>query len=392
MPHCMYCQTEIADTELTEEHVIPQFLGGDYAPPEFKTEAACKTCNSNLGQFVDAGFGKSFFVAAQLQSSAFALNDPNGITGVQPICLGNSLLSPPSMKPGEVCETWLGPLGEPIYWIRPHDDNLFWYMGGNPRTTKATQTRAYFFWSDRTASDPRTTLLTFNEAFKKRKKVKKILCGTLEGMSLETIGFAEPDELDRERIDYFKAAFTQSPTSHQLLPTHTDCHRRFMAKLAIGISWVLLGEASLQTEYGQTLYRALWPKSEADTPNFRVSDRFAGEEDENLKQITGEKNAVTIMVWKTGNIIALSLNLGCRYVWKAILSFSADAIEVERLALLDGGKVFVLYESLKTCITLNFADYLRHKCGIASHPELIAMAVRAEQNMAARAATMIAKH
>ena len=41
------------------EHVIPQFLGGAYAPDQMKTKDVCRKCNSDLGLFVDAAFEKT---------------------------------------------------------------------------------------------------------------------------------------------------------------------------------------------------------------------------------------------------------------------------------------------------------------------------------------------
>ena len=66
MPRCMYCTKEIEASMSSVEHVIPQFLGGAYAPDQFKTRLVCRRCNNNLGLFVDAAFGKDWIVSNNL--------------------------------------------------------------------------------------------------------------------------------------------------------------------------------------------------------------------------------------------------------------------------------------------------------------------------------------
>ena len=69
---CIYCGEEKDDSEFTFEHVIPQSLGGAYAPDQFKTHDVCVKCNGNLGLFVDAAFEKDWFVQSWLLMSAMA--------------------------------------------------------------------------------------------------------------------------------------------------------------------------------------------------------------------------------------------------------------------------------------------------------------------------------
>ena len=66
MPQSIYCNAEIADSDLSLEHVIPLFLGGAYAPDRFKLPLACRRCNNNLGLFVDAAFEKDWTVGNNL--------------------------------------------------------------------------------------------------------------------------------------------------------------------------------------------------------------------------------------------------------------------------------------------------------------------------------------
>jgi len=153
MRKCIYCSSEKEESEFSLEHIIPQFLGGAYAPDKFKTRNVCKTCNSNLGLFVDASFEKNFLVYNHLNEAAYAFFDPGNPSGLPLTCMENSDLSPPEMNDTEVCELWLGPLGEQVFWIRPKDERLYWYSGGNPRTVKEVNNRAYFLFSERSTKN-----------------------------------------------------------------------------------------------------------------------------------------------------------------------------------------------------------------------------------------------
>lgn len=88
MRQCIYCRKEKDETDFTLEHIIPQFLGGAYAPDCFKVRNVCGPCNNNLGLFVDAAFEKSWFVSNRLKLAAYALFDPNGAVGLPLVCMG----------------------------------------------------------------------------------------------------------------------------------------------------------------------------------------------------------------------------------------------------------------------------------------------------------------
>ncbi len=191
MKTCIYCKTEKNENEFTLEHVISQFLGGAQAPDDLKTRNVCGTCNSNLGLFVDASFEKDFLVFNELNEAAYLFFDPHAPTSLPLRNMGVSDLSPPKMKEGEICECWIGPLGEQIYWIRPSDERMYWYSGGNPRTVKSVKTRAYFIWSERSQKKPIITWLSFKDAFNGRK-VRKVSCTSVKGANLAEIGFSEP--------------------------------------------------------------------------------------------------------------------------------------------------------------------------------------------------------
>lgn len=368
MKKCIYCR-ELKDADkFNLEHIIPQFLGGAYAPSEFKSRDVCKDCNSNLGLFVDAGFEKEQIVWSALNWMHIAFFTPENPT-IPLICMGSCDLRPPSMnEENEVCESWLGALGEQVYWIRPKDERLYWYMGGNPRTIKSNETRAYFNFSDRTPKFPRLTWFTFRDAFKNRPRVKKILCGNVEGANPSDIGFKTPDELDNERIKFFQNACAKPAVRFCNSSIYLDFDLRFLAKLGIGISYALFGNKALTTTYADELYKALWHKVGEEIPNVAKKLLFSEPANETQSFLTGEKNAVTMLIIKLEESIALNININ-GLVWIIHIA-SNENLTQEDFDKIGYGKVIILYKPIKRCVSLDFPDYLAHKNGHSINKEI----------------------
>lgn len=375
---CIYCGEEKDDKEFTLEHVIPQSFGGAYAPDIFKTRDVCQKCNSNLGLFVDAAFEKDWLVQNWLRMAAMAFFDPKNPSSLPLICMGNSLLSPPSMGNDEVCESWIGPLGEQIFWIRPKDERLYWYTGGNPRTTRDSETRAYFLFSERSIKNPIISWLAFRDAFRDRKKVKKIMCTEVHGENPETIGFSIPDDLDIERIDFFKSLSSVSNGNLNIqLALNVNFDQRFMAKLALGVAYCLFGRKALETEYGKELRKGLWHQeatgdkegSDSSMPQIRGASVWAMKGDSNFGNIVGEEHAVSILIIPSGDGVAININMG-KKTSGTVMCASLDNLTDAELDYIRDGKVILLYRYLQESVPLSLPAYLAHKLGHSQHPRL----------------------
>jgi hypothetical protein len=356
------------------EHVLPQFMGGAYAPDCFKIREVCKRCNSNLGLFVDAGFEKNWFVSNKLREAAYAFFEPSNPVGLPLICMGKSDLAPPLQKESEICESWLGPLGEQIYWIRPHDERLFWYTGGNPRTTKTINSRAYFLFSERSLKNPLISWLAFRDAFEGRR-VKKIMCTTVDGANPADIGFEVPDDLDERRVKFFKEACFTSKTRRNRLALYTLFDFRFLAKLGLGVAYSLFGAKALQTAYAEELYKALWFRDGDNQPQINGTSAITHGSDPLLSKLTGEENAVTVTILPSPEGTAVSLNLGASLNW-VVMCASHEGLTAHDIAPFQAGRVIVLYRQLQRGIDMALPEYIAHKCGSYPHPELTGISAR----------------
>lgn len=363
MPICIYCRLEKSETDFSLEHIIPQSLGGVSAPDSFKTRHVCTKCNNNLGLFADASFEKNWFVSQQLNENARLLFDPTSQSPLPLVCMGPCDLNPPSMGQDEICESWRGPLGEHIYWIRPNDEKLFWYVGGNPRTTKSVESRAYFMLSEKTHKDFPLTWLSFKEAFSGRK-VSKIMCTTVVGADPIAIGFAPPDQLDEARIAYFQARPTKSPNGNISLSLYTKYDLRFLAKLAIGLSYILFGEESTKTPYSDELYKALWHKPGDELPLLYGQEALGTERDPIFSKFASVKGGVCLIVTKVGSSIAMNLNLSPKLNWTLKIAESPSSIATFNDFSL------ILFRSVGKSIQLPLVNFISHQLGNSKHPEL----------------------
>lgn len=381
MSKCIYCRKEIENPSI--EHIIPQFLGGDYAPNEFKTKDVCKKCNNDLGQFVDASFARNFFISSYLFYINFSfLNTTKPI-----ICFGYCDLVPPHIKDDEVCEMWCGRLGEQVYWIRPKYENFSTYVGGDPQKAKKQKSRAYFIFSSKSQKNPKLSLATFENAFKKQKKtIKKVLCGTVEGINISDIGFSEPDDIDKDRIKYFKEnCFNGKQRLLNITPINFDFEIRFLAKLSIGISYALFGEKVLNTIYGKNLNNTLWRKGKDIAINGssnlcfnNFGDNNFGDEKKLTDELLEEKYGVLFFITKLNNTIIFRMQIGNGYLC-TIQCASDENLTSEDYDKIGDGRVIILYDPIKEYINMSFIDYINHKFGRNSHLKLAEIHSKAEQ-------------
>ncbi len=368
MKECIYCKRPKPVEDFTLEHVIPQCLGGAYAPDKFKTRDVCGQCNNNLGLFVDASFEKNWFVSQFFREAAYALFDPAKPVGLPLTPMGSSDLMPPELQEDDVCESWLGPLGEQVYWIRPKDARLYWYVGGNPRTTKKVETRAYFQFSERSTKNALLSWLTFRDAFEGRR-VRKIMCTIVDGADPADIGFAPPDRLDAARIEFFRTACSGEQTRKNSLAIYTRYDVRFMAKLALGVGYSLFGEKILSTDYTAELQKALWHREGEQLPDIQGTTDLAGHFDQLFKDVTGHQYAVTLLILPSKEGVAVNLNLGSKMNWivKCASLENLDAADIEPIK---DGVVIILYKYLQRGFTMTLPEFIAYKGGMIDHNDL----------------------
>lgn len=357
---CVYCMHEKKADDFSLEHVVPQFLGGAYLPDQFKTRRVCKSCNNNLGLFVDASFEKTWLINTQLTELAYDYFHPDSDVGLPFRCMGTSDLAPPSMADDEVCEYWLGPLGEQAFWMRPRDERFFWYSGGNPRAAKSVRTRAYFLASERSLKSPILTLRAFRDAYK-GKKVRRVSCTEWEGFDLKKIGFQSPAEQDHQNVAYLLAHTRNGQGRHNRVSINVVFDQRFLAKLALGVAHSYFGLSPVDDGYQANLRQAVWKKPDDPEPKVFGSG-FWSEKDDFSKRFIGLPIAVTLTLLSVPQGVVLHLNIRQKFEW-TILCAAREDLTGEQHASLRDGLCFVIARTLQKAFKLGLPELVAHNTG-----------------------------
>jgi hypothetical protein len=365
---CIYCNEDKPESDFTLEHTIPKFLGGAYAPDDFKVRAVCGPCNHNLGLFVDTGFEKCWFVNQALWGITQRTFDYSSDAGMQLNCLGTVKAKLPGIKDDEVCEVWLGPHGEQVYWVRQDDKRTYWYSGGNPRTAKSTPSRAYFTFSIKSELNVGLAWRTFRDAFAGRK-VKKLMMTTVPDADITSIGFSDPDELDLQRMEFLRTA---EDLGHGHLSIYVKYDVRFMAKLGLGVGFALFGRKATDSDCAAKLRRALTSTDEDAADGMLGTGAFQ-QKDEYFLKLSGDPNAVALWVSPHPDGVALNLNIGATQQWIVKCADIAD-VDYEKLQHLNLGRGVLLYEHLRRSVSLSSAEFIAHQSGSHVHPELAEIA------------------
>ncbi len=130
---CIYCSEVKPLSEFSEEHIIPQFMGGSSDCPLSVSNEACQRCNSLLGRFVDAPVARGpFLKSIELGSwqGCFDFNESAG--NVYPLTyFGKSREL--QFGDDEEIEVWLCPDGGTAWHIHTKQADDFGALaGGDP--------------------------------------------------------------------------------------------------------------------------------------------------------------------------------------------------------------------------------------------------------------------
>lgn len=368
MERCIYCLQEKSNDEFSLEHIVPQFLGGAYAPDIFKTRSVCQRCNNNLGLFVDGSFARDFLIGWYLRDiDSLNIDTSKEESFTLPlICMGKvENIKFQDVPNGHVCESWLGPFGEQIYWIRPDDIKKPSYIGGNPIDSRRKKSILYCFLTEKSKSHLSLVLNSFLDFEDKNKNIRRILGAELfdsEGAEIEEIkGFDRKTQLDKARVSYFYEREDKNIQGSICLDMHQS--KRFIAKLAIGFinSFYENPYEILENDYSKELYNLLWLKSADST-----LPKIQGGEDPNqqLNEITAISNWVTILFLNTREDLTYTLNLGGKKVFTIKVADSSKGLN------LTNNKILILNKNLNKSVFIDFEEFIDWKLNNVENEEL----------------------
>lgn len=371
MRKCIYCRIEKFRDEFSLEHVIPQFLGGSLAPDFLKTKDVCKKCNNDLGLFVDAAFSKDWVVYNQLSLLHYDFKSKEGGEALPLIYEGVINLDIPCMQHNEMCELWCGPNQDKILWIKNNDERFVTFVGNNPRNTKSKPSRAYHFHSQKMRGSLQKTITSIKsfEAFFKNKKVKKVTftpVSVIDKNRQETVTcYSSMDYVDERRLQFFQEkGFITNEKIHIKYSVNVNNSYRLMAKLALGISYCLLGQKGIEGKYAEELYKTLWYREgDLETGMNGYDSFYSDDSDPVIENLMSNKGAVTISVMAIGRSLGVNLSIGRMH--KTVKFFEmGDADLLPNILQNKGaGFVLILYPAINRMIYRDLMDYIAYKSG-----------------------------
>lgn len=366
---CLYCGKEKQQNESSLEHAIPQFMGGEYAPKIFQLTNVCTTCNNNLGLWVDASYAKSWFITNYLAEAARMLCTKPDDPGLPLRCMGRAQISNLDVPDEHVAEHWIGPFGETIAWIRPHDERMDSYTGGNPIDTKKKPSVAYFVPVSANPDKLMIGLRSFHRALEKRK-ARKILCADLlgpNGVPLDRIipGFDSPTLADVTNREAILSAIHAGNIAGEII-IQIDFDQRFRCKLALGIGYSLFGEDFLSHCTAAEIRKGVWPPSDGPKSAVRGTPTvFAS--DTPLASVPGYPGAVAIYIMKSGSSWSMFVSIDEKLPFTIEIgpgTMTSQHVNPEE------GYALLLFPYLEKFVELTLAALIDHRFGVMKHSAL----------------------
>lgn len=367
---CIYCNRMKPAVEFSLEHIFPQALGGALCSDLFKTHAVCERCNNLVGQFVDATFLRSWFIANERAFNALEwinINSPQSISPLAYMGPVNELELPED----EICEMWIGPCGSHFYHIHKRDKSEWdGHAGGDPMARSADPGRAYLTL---TTHDPAWVMLilrSFKASFRRVKRYATNLGFGKESEPQDFIlesGIAEKEEAKR------LLALPESRNHSVSINVQFDY--RFLAKLALGMGYKLLGDDYLITTYYNDVRAALWardPDARQGIP-LRGASFLSSREDQTAELLSHPAGYI-VRLHIIANDFVLSLNLPSGKVMHVSMSDSPQLWEEPRFDHYRQGVMYLIAPQLGRFVgPVSLPQFIAHKTGIGKVQELQAI-------------------
>ncbi|MCW0386284.1 hypothetical protein NB722_000823 [Xanthomonas sacchari] len=366
---CLYCREDKDFSHSSLEHAIPQFMGGDFAPDIFKIKNVCKSCNNNLGLWVDASYAKSWFVTNQLAEAARLFCTKPNDRGLPLVCMGRTSIPGLDIPEDNIAEQWIGPSGETIIWVRPHDERMDSYSGGNPIETKKKPSVAYFFPVSDVSEKHELGLRSYFRALHKRK-ARKILCAKAIDanggiVNPEQLGFDAPSPEELSNADAIRNAIASGPIRINFV-TNKGFDQRFICKLALGVGYSLFSEEFLENGIAVEASKGVWPPQDGTKPKIRGTPTLLSG-DFPFNEMLAYPGAISIAVLCAKIKWIMSVSISGKIPFFIELGPSSMfSTHVNR----DEGYILLLLPYLEQCIQLTAAELIAHKSGEMRHPEL----------------------
>lgn len=359
---CLYCGKTKKSKESSLEHAIPQFMGGDSAPQHFHLSNVCATCNNRLGLFVDASYGKSWFITNTFATAARSLCTQVADPGIPLTYIGPVNIPNLEVPAEHIGEAWIGPSGETVIWIRKHDERMSSYAGGNPISARKEASVAYFFPVTDDESRFMLGWRSFQRAFAKRsaRKIMGVQLDSSEGnagVDLAYLKFDEPSDTDIKNVSAIRTAMEGEFAGK--IQMNLKFSQRFMCKMALAVGYALFGKDFLLDSVALQARKGLWPNEAAGVSTIRGTDPLRMMNMPNAA-FFGYPSAVMVLVMNVGDKWCLTVTVDEKMPFTVELGSSTlKSPYVNR----EEGYVLMLFPYLDESFEMTLADLLAHRLG-----------------------------
>lgn len=368
---CIYCGIHKPKQDFSLEHIFPDAMGGNIAPELFKTRAVCRQCNSTAGLFVDGPVIRSW-IGKNAEASAYLdfVNLANPESWAPFHYIGQEHAS--RFGDNEVCEIWVGACGEHVYHIHQKDDDRYdSYVGGNPINRRSDPGRAYLFLTNRDMQKIGLAIRSFARQFKKASRYAGNfdLLPSKQGDSSDLVATL-PSDLTSELTMLQNSAHSGDTWSARVTQ-QIGFEERFLAKIALGMGYKLMGEAYLDTTYAKGLRQAMWEKDHQARSKLLRGIPLTSTHLQSIKDYLGLPGTYGLLLWAQKDIFLLLMTLPGGAVTSVVISEDPHLWSDHELEQYRDGIIFVIAPQLQSCLgPIAFPDFLAHRLGNIPHPDV----------------------
>jgi hypothetical protein len=379
---CIYCRESKSVGAFSEEHIIPQFLGGSSTCAAVVTKDVCQKCNSIFGRFVDAAVAKGFFMNGNEKTwqACFDYDELNG--NVFPLIYFGKCTELRCAE-GEEVEVWLGPDGGTCWdFHESRGEDFYAFAGGDPLLRrKDRQSRVYVFQ----ASSVPYWLLSNLKSAPAHFKEEPIFIGADSNLEEQLAAERTKGTLCRkdaaaiaERDQVRQLLDRGGPVNHALsLDTLFDV--RFLAKLAIAFGHKLFGERYGNLHYTDQLRTLLWTRRknlDHELHRIRMRPYFSGLQDHSMQLFSFPQGFVFILKHVDGELALMIVFPSGRFVLIPMTDKSVDPDFKIDMTSFEEHVLVSLPQLSKTVGPIKLWEYVAWKAGGYRIAELDAVKAR----------------
>lgn len=310
MKRCIYCREEKPAEDFSEEHIVPQFMGGSSECNAAITHDVCQRCNGLFGRFVDAAVAKGFFMNGNENGAWLACFDYDQNNGnVFPFIYFGKCTELQCAE-GEEVEVWLGPDGGTAWdFHESRGEDFDAFAGGDPLLRrKDRSSRAYVFQ----ASAVPYWLLSNLRSAPAHFKEEPIFIGADLDIEAQLPAqrkkgtLCRKDETAIAERDQIRQLLDQGRQIQHALKLDLLFDVRFLAKLAIAFGHRLFGEDYGALDYTDRLRTLLWTRRtnlELEQHRVRMRPYFSGLQDYSMKPFSFPLGFVFIFKYVNGEFV-----------------------------------------------------------------------------------------